>query len=85
MTLWMPKASLPAAAPQPMRVRKTCCATSVESTARDAHDRDDQVIVIQDACAARSDEDHGHALKNLAAIATVTSVDGLRHGQAVAP
>ncbi|MGO4411495.1 MULTISPECIES: isochorismatase family protein [Cupriavidus] len=46
-----------------MRVRKTCCATSVESTARDAHDRDYQVIVIQDACAARSDEDHGHGLK----------------------
>lgn len=50
---------------------------AVESTARDAHDRDYQVIVVEDACAARSAEDHAHALGNLAAIATVTSVDGL--------
>lgn len=58
---------------------------AVESTARDAHDRDYQVTVVQDACAARSDEDHGHALKNLAAIASVTAVEGLRLGQAAAP
>ncbi len=50
---------------------------AVESTARDAHDRDYQVIVVEDACAARSDDDHRHALKNLSAIATVTTVDAL--------
>lgn len=56
---------------------------AVESTARDAHDRDYQVVVVEDACAARSEDDHRQALKNLAAIATVTTVDalpGLRQG-----
>lgn len=50
---------------------------AVESTARDAHDRDYQVIVIEDACAARSEEDHRQALKNIAAIGTVTTLDAL--------
>lgn len=48
---------------------------AVESTARDAHDRDYQVVIVEDACAARSEEDHHGSIKNLAAIAAVTSVD----------
>ncbi|CAG2145770.1 isochorismatase family cysteine hydrolase [Cupriavidus numazuensis] len=50
---------------------------AVESTARDAHDRDYRVVVIEDACAARSEEDHQHAMKNIAGIATVMTVDDL--------
>ncbi|WP_066740719.1 isochorismatase family cysteine hydrolase [Cupriavidus sp. D384] len=50
---------------------------AVEATAREAHDRDYQVIVVEDACAARSEDDHRHALKNLGAIGTVTTVAAL--------
>ena len=50
---------------------------AVEATAREAHDRDYQVIVVEDACAARSEDDHQRALKNLGAIGTVTTVAAL--------
>lgn len=50
---------------------------AVEATARDAHDRDYQVVVVEDACAARSEDDHRQALRNLGAIGTVTTVAAL--------
>lgn len=46
----------------------------VESAARDAHDRDFQVTVLSDCCAAGSMEDHESALKTLAKITTLESV-----------
>ncbi len=53
---------------------------AVEATARDAHDRDYQVIVVEDACAARTDEDHRNALKNIGAIARVMTFDEIKEG-----
>ena len=43
----------------------------VQSTARDAHDRDYRVVVLEDLCGAGSEEDHADALRTLAKIATV--------------
>lgn len=43
----------------------------VQSTARDAHDRDYRVVVLEDLCGAGSEEDHASALRTLAKIATV--------------
>ncbi|PLP98305.1 cysteine hydrolase family protein [Cupriavidus pauculus] len=50
---------------------------AVEATAREAHDRDYKVVVVENACAARSEDDHRQALKNLGAIGTVTTVAAL--------
>lgn len=43
----------------------------VQSTARDAHDRDYRVVVLEDLCGAGSEEDHANALRTLAKIATI--------------
>ncbi len=43
----------------------------VQSTARDAHDRDYRVVVLEDLCGAGSEEDHASALRTLAKIAIV--------------
>ena len=43
----------------------------VQSTARDAHDRDYRVVILEDICGAGSEEDHSNALRTLVKIATV--------------
>src|SRR3989344_3452811 len=43
----------------------------VQSTARDAHDRDYRVVVLDDLCGAGSEEDHSNALRTLTKITTV--------------
>ncbi len=43
----------------------------VQSTAREAHDRDYRVVILRDLCAAANQGDHDHALNSLAKIATV--------------
>jgi nicotinamidase-related amidase len=43
----------------------------VESTAREAHDRDYKVVVLEDLCGAGNEEDHVNAIKFLATIATI--------------
>lgn len=50
---------------------------AVEATARDAHDRDYQVLVVEEACAARSEDDHRNAVRNIGAIARVVSLKDL--------
>jgi len=52
------------------------CATdlAVQSAARDAHDRDYNVTVVGDACAAANDVDHDTSLAFLTKIASVISV-----------
>ena len=45
---------------------------AVESAVRDAHDRDFKVIVLEDLCAAASQEDHESALKHLAKMAQIS-------------
>ncbi|WJV52610.1 isochorismatase family protein [Pectobacteriaceae bacterium CE90] len=37
-----------------------------KSTARDAHGRDYTIMVVEDACAANSEEEHREAMKVLA-------------------
>ncbi len=44
---------------------------AVQSAAREAHDRDYRVVVLEDLCGAGSKEDHANALLALAKIATV--------------
>lgn len=43
----------------------------VQSTAREAHDRDYRVVVLEDLCGAGSEEDHSNALRALAKVAMV--------------
>ncbi|WP_315709987.1 cysteine hydrolase family protein [Brenneria uluponensis] len=51
---------------------------AVQSTARDAHDRDYSVVVVEDACAANSEEEHQESMKVLATIAEIVSVADLK-------
>ncbi len=44
---------------------------AVASAAREAHDRDYKVVVLEDLCGAGSEEDHAQALRLLAKVATV--------------
>lgn len=44
---------------------------AVQSAAREAHDRDYKVVVLEDLCGAGNEEDHAQALRLLAKIATV--------------
>ena len=46
---------------------------AVHSAVRDAHDRDYEVVVVEDACAAASEEEHLAAMRLLANIAHVTT------------
>ncbi|MGN7963970.1 cysteine hydrolase family protein [Brucella sp. 22210] len=50
---------------------------AVQSTVRDAHDRDYRVVVIEDACAAASEEEHRASMKMLSTIATIVTVEEL--------
>jgi nicotinamidase-related amidase len=47
---------------------------AVQATARDAHDRDFEVVVLEDACAAADAADHEASIRQLRAIATITTV-----------
>jgi nicotinamidase-related amidase len=47
---------------------------AVQSAARDAHDRDYNVIVVSDCCAAASDEDHETSLRVMGKIAKVITL-----------
>jgi nicotinamidase-related amidase len=47
---------------------------AVQSTARDAHDRDYRVVIIEDACAASSEEEHQSSMKMLGTIAKIITV-----------
>ena len=44
---------------------------AVQSAAREAHDRDYRVLVLEDLCGAGGEEDHTQALRLLAKVATV--------------
>ena len=50
---------------------------AVESTVRDAHDRDYEVLLLEDACAAATHEEHEQALKRLSRIARIVTVADL--------
>ncbi|AUH00101.1 hypothetical protein CWC46_09965 [Prodigiosinella confusarubida] len=42
------------------------------------HDRDYTIMVVEDACAASSEEEHRESMKVLATIAGVVSVENLK-------
>lgn len=50
---------------------------AVQTTARDAHDRDYKVIIVADACGAASKEAHENALKLLQRLTVVTNTNDL--------
>lgn len=50
---------------------------AVEAAARDAHDRDYRVVVVEDACAARDPQQHEASIRHLSAIATITTAEEL--------
>lgn len=50
---------------------------AIQSTARDAHDRDYQVIVLQDACGAKDKHTHENSITLLKDISNVITVDHL--------
>lgn len=45
----------------------------VQATVRDGHDRDYQMIVIEDACCAHSDEEHANSMGSIARFCQVTT------------
>lgn len=49
----------------------------VASTARDAHARDYNVIILEDGCAAFSQEAHDGAIASLATISRIAAVNGI--------
>ncbi|TDR78374.1 cysteine hydrolase family protein [Paludibacterium purpuratum] len=48
---------------------------AVQAAARDAHDRDYQVVVVEDACAAGNEEEHQASMAMLARIAKIIRAD----------
>ena len=50
---------------------------AVASTVREAHDRDYNITIIADCCAAANDEDHKNSLQLLSKIAAVKNCDEL--------
>jgi nicotinamidase-related amidase len=50
---------------------------AVQSAARDAHDRDYQVLILEEACAAASEQDHRDSLATLAPVADVITLEQL--------
>lgn len=50
---------------------------AVQSTVRDAHDRDYQVLVLEPACAAASEEEHRASMTLLPRIARIISMEEL--------
>jgi biuret amidohydrolase len=52
-------------------------AWAVEATARDAHDRDYQVVIVEDACAAANEAVHQQSIQLMKQIAQVVTVEDL--------
>ncbi|RKS85130.1 nicotinamidase-related amidase [Orbus hercynius] len=50
---------------------------TVQSTAREAHDRDYQVVIVEDACAAPTQAEHNSSIEFLKGIATVVDAEQL--------
>ena len=61
-----------------------CCGVStqavVQATVRDAHDRDFDVVVLEDCCAAHSAEEHTNSMTSIARFCRAASSETLRFG-----
>jgi nicotinamidase-related amidase len=55
-------------------------AWAVQAAVRDAHDRDYQVVIVEDACAAASVAEHAESMALLQRIARIETVDTLLAG-----
>lgn len=62
---------------QQLVVAGVSTAWAVQSLVRDAHDRDYRVVVIEEACAAASEEEHASSIALLRGIARVISITEL--------
>ncbi len=62
---------------QQLVVAGVSTAWAVQGLVRDAHDRDYRVVVLENACAAASEEEHRQSIELLRTIARVISVDEL--------
>jgi nicotinamidase-related amidase len=49
----------------------------VQATARDAHDRDYSVVIVEDACAAASQDAHRESIELLSRIAQIMKTEEL--------
>ncbi|MGP1614890.1 MAG: isochorismatase family protein, partial [Pollutimonas bauzanensis] len=49
----------------------------VQATVREAHDRDYEVIVLEDACAAHSAEEHANSIQSLARFCKTETTDSV--------
>jgi nicotinamidase-related amidase len=47
----------------------------MQSAVREAHDRGYEVVILEDACSALSEEEHQWAIKGLSRMAQVTTSD----------
>ena len=47
----------------------------VQATVRDAHDRDFEVVVLEDCCAAHSTQEHANSIGSIGRFCTVTTSD----------
>lgn len=50
----------------------------VQATVRDAHDRDYEVIVLEDACAAHSEQEHANSMGSLARFCKAETTDAVK-------
>ncbi|CAN7482088.1 cysteine hydrolase [Trinickia sp. LjRoot230] len=50
---------------------------AVQATARDGHDRDYEICIVEDLCAAASDDEHERSIDTLRGIARIVTVDDL--------
>ncbi|QHE87481.1 cysteine hydrolase family protein [Hydrogenophaga sp. BPS33] len=61
-----------------------CCGVTtqavVQATVREAHDRDYEVTVLDDCCAAHSAEEHANSMGSIARFCRVTSSDEVQFG-----
>jgi nicotinamidase-related amidase len=71
------EAALRANAIQRLVIAGVSSTWAVQSTARDAHDRDYQVCILEDACAAGDDAEHQSSMQLLSSIARLIRVDEL--------
>ncbi|KAI3600657.1 Hydrolase, isochorismatase family, Isochorismatase [Cupriavidus necator H850] len=70
-------AALRARGVQRLVVAGVSSAWAVQGTVRDAHDRDYEVLVLEDGCAAANEALHRTSMELLGAIARVIRIDGL--------
>lgn len=52
-------------------------AWAVQSTAREGHDRDYQIVIVEDACAAQNEEQHQSSIELLSGISKIVKADEL--------